>query len=155
MTCSVVWVSEKMSVHCLQAQWWLEPHPLQLPLAASSNSVTTYETCQTYERPIAFTSRSKRLWIQFKSNEGNSARGFQVPYVTYDGEHCEAQAATCVRSSSGLKRTYSGPAGGVLTSTHAQQCSQVRETTLLTHKCQFLSRYLETLTTSMKRCLRK
>jgi hypothetical protein len=61
----------------------LEP---QFPLAASSNSVTTYETCQTYERPIAFTSRSKKLWIQFKSNEGNSAKGFQVPYVTYDGK---------------------------------------------------------------------
>ena len=109
--------------------WGLEESDTteQLPLAASSNSVTTYETCQTYERPIAFTSRSKRLWIQFKSNEGNSARGFQVPYVTYDGEHCEAQAATCVRSSSGLKRTHSGPAGGVLTSTHAQQCRQVME----------------------------
>ena len=53
---------------------------------ALSNSVTTYETCQTYERPIAFTSRSKRLWIQFRSNEGNSGKGFQVPYVTYDGE---------------------------------------------------------------------
>uniref|UniRef100_A0A665VX57 Signal peptide, CUB and EGF-like domain-containing protein 2 n=1 Tax=Echeneis naucrates TaxID=173247 RepID=A0A665VX57_ECHNA len=51
-----------------------------------SNSVTTYETCQTYERPIAFTSRSKRLWIQFRSNEGNSGKGFQVPYVTYDGK---------------------------------------------------------------------
>lgn len=57
-----------------------------LPSAALSNSVTTYETCQTYERPIAFTSRSKRLWIQFRSNEGNSGKGFQVPYVTYDGE---------------------------------------------------------------------
>ncbi|XP_055279384.1 signal peptide, CUB and EGF-like domain-containing protein 2 isoform X5 [Moschus berezovskii] len=56
---------------------------------ASSNSVTTYETCQTYERPIAFTSRSKRLWIQFKSNEGNSAKGFQVPYVTYDEDYQE------------------------------------------------------------------
>uniref|UniRef100_A0A8C9CH25 Signal peptide, CUB and EGF-like domain-containing protein 2 n=1 Tax=Phocoena sinus TaxID=42100 RepID=A0A8C9CH25_PHOSS len=56
---------------------------------ASSNSVTTYETCQTYERPIAFTSRSKKLWIQFKSNEGNSARGFQVPYVTYDEDYQE------------------------------------------------------------------
>ncbi|PNI79386.1 SCUBE2 isoform 4 [Pan troglodytes] len=55
----------------------------------SSNSVTTYETCQTYERPIAFTSRSKKLWIQFKSNEGNSARGFQVPYVTYDEDYQE------------------------------------------------------------------
>lgn len=53
---------------------------------ALPNSVTTYETCQTYERPIAFTSRSKRLWIQFRSNEGNSGKGFQVPYVTYDGK---------------------------------------------------------------------
>lgn len=51
--------------------------------------MTTYETCQTYERPIAFTSRSKKLWIQFKSNEGNSARGFQVPYVTYDEDYQE------------------------------------------------------------------
>ncbi|XP_071617895.1 signal peptide, CUB and EGF-like domain-containing protein 2 isoform X2 [Heliangelus exortis] len=57
--------------------------------SSSSNSVTTYETCQTYERPIAFTSRSKKLWIQFKSNEGNSARGFQVPYVTYDEDYQE------------------------------------------------------------------
>lgn len=63
-------------------------------LKASSNSVTTYETCQTYERPIAFTSRSKKLWIQFKSNEGNSAKGFQVPYVTYDGKRCE-QLSLC------------------------------------------------------------
>uniref|UniRef100_A0A8C6KPT3 Signal peptide, CUB and EGF-like domain-containing protein 2 n=1 Tax=Nothobranchius furzeri TaxID=105023 RepID=A0A8C6KPT3_NOTFU len=54
-----------------------------------TNSVTTYETCQTYERPIAFTSRSKRLWIQFKSNEGNSGKGFQVPYVTYDEDYQE------------------------------------------------------------------
>ncbi|XP_041651136.1 signal peptide, CUB and EGF-like domain-containing protein 2 isoform X8 [Cheilinus undulatus] len=54
-----------------------------------SNSVTTYETCQTYERPIAFTSRSKRLWIQFRSNEGNSGKGFQVPYVTYDEDYQE------------------------------------------------------------------
>lgn len=54
--------------------------------SALPNSVTTYETCQTYERPIAFTSRSKKLWIQFRSNEGNSGKGFQVPYVTYDGE---------------------------------------------------------------------
>lgn len=56
------------------------------PPPASPTSITTYETCQTYERPIAFTSRSRKLWIQFKSNEGNSGKGFQVPYVTYDGE---------------------------------------------------------------------
>ncbi|EDL04465.1 signal peptide, CUB domain, EGF-like 1 [Mus musculus] len=54
--------------------------------SASPTSVTTYETCQTYERPIAFTSRSRKLWIQFKSNEANSGKGFQVPYVTYDGK---------------------------------------------------------------------
>uniref|UniRef100_A0A8C2I9G0 Signal peptide, CUB and EGF-like domain-containing protein 2 n=1 Tax=Cyprinus carpio TaxID=7962 RepID=A0A8C2I9G0_CYPCA len=53
------------------------------------NSVTTYETCQTYERPIAFTSRSKKLWIQFRSNEGNSGKGFQVLYVTYDEDYQE------------------------------------------------------------------
>ena len=63
---------------------------LSLP-PAHPTSITTYETCQTYERPIAFTSRSRRLWIQFKSNEGNSGKGFQVPYVTYDGEAPSAQ----------------------------------------------------------------
>ncbi|CDQ85449.1 unnamed protein product [Oncorhynchus mykiss] len=60
-----------------------------LRMVSLSNSVTTYETCQTYERPIAFTSRSKRLWIKFKSNEGNSGKGFQVPYVTYDEDYQE------------------------------------------------------------------
>ncbi|XP_055483087.1 signal peptide, CUB and EGF-like domain-containing protein 1 isoform X2 [Psammomys obesus] len=55
--------------------------------SASPTSVTTYETCQTYERPIAFTSRSRKLWIQFKSNEANSGKGFQVPYVTYDEDY--------------------------------------------------------------------
>uniref|UniRef100_A0A673WTQ5 Signal peptide, CUB and EGF-like domain-containing protein 2 n=1 Tax=Salmo trutta TaxID=8032 RepID=A0A673WTQ5_SALTR len=55
--------------------------------SALPTSITTYETCQTYERPIAFTSRSRKLWIQFKSNEGNSGKGFQVPYVTYDEDY--------------------------------------------------------------------
>lgn len=62
---------------------------------ALSNSVTTYETCQTYERPIAFTSRSKRLWVQFRSNEGNSGKGFQVPYVTYDGKKKHGYVMFC------------------------------------------------------------
>lgn len=57
-----------------------------LTLPASPSSITTYETCQTYERPIAFTARSRKLWINFKTSEANSARGFQIPYVTYDGE---------------------------------------------------------------------
>ncbi|CAG5927199.1 unnamed protein product, partial [Menidia menidia] len=55
--------------------------------SALPTSITTYETCQAYERPIAFTSRSRKLWIQFKSNEGNSGKGFQVPYVTYDEDY--------------------------------------------------------------------
>ncbi|KAM7411594.1 hypothetical protein PAMA_021537 [Pampus argenteus] len=58
-----------------------------LPMQGSATSITTYETCQTYERPIAFTARSRRLWINFKSNEANSARGFQIPYVTYDEDY--------------------------------------------------------------------
>ncbi|XP_062871352.1 signal peptide, CUB and EGF-like domain-containing protein 3 isoform X2 [Trichomycterus rosablanca] len=53
----------------------------------SVTSITTYETCQTYERPIAFTARSRRLWINFKSNDANSARGFHIPYVTYDEDY--------------------------------------------------------------------
>uniref|UniRef100_A0A672NZU9 Signal peptide, CUB domain, EGF-like 3 n=1 Tax=Sinocyclocheilus grahami TaxID=75366 RepID=A0A672NZU9_SINGR len=58
-----------------------------LVMRKNVTSITTYETCQTYERPIAFTSRSRRLWINFKSNDVNSARGFQIPYVTYDEDY--------------------------------------------------------------------
>ncbi|XP_067609345.1 signal peptide, CUB and EGF-like domain-containing protein 3 isoform X2 [Pseudorca crassidens] len=54
---------------------------------SSPSSITTYETCQTYERPIAFTARSRKLWINFKTSEANSARGFQIPYVTYDEDY--------------------------------------------------------------------
>ncbi|KAI2649440.1 Signal peptide, CUB and EGF-like domain-containing protein 3 [Labeo rohita] len=43
----------------------------------SATSITTYETCQTYERPIAFTARSRRLWINFKSNDVNSAQDYE------------------------------------------------------------------------------
>lgn len=74
---------------------------------ASPTSITTYETCQTYERPIAFTSRSRKLWIQFKSNEGNSDKGFQVPYVTYDGKSSHA-----VRPAQWVHRDGSSSLGG-------------------------------------------
>lgn len=73
------WGCRQEARACGRKQWRGAP-------AASPTSITTYETCQTYERPIAFTSRSRKLWIQFKSNEGNSGKGFQVPYVTYDGK---------------------------------------------------------------------
>lgn len=64
------------------------------PNTGSVTSITTYETCQTYERPIAFTARSRRLWINFKSNDVNSARGFHIPYVTYDGTQSDAFTLT-------------------------------------------------------------
>lgn len=78
-------------------------------LKASSNSVTTYETCQTYERPIAFTSRSKKLWIQFKSNEGNSAKGFQIPYVTYDGKRMWAAELTWTSAAAAVQNSLWAP----------------------------------------------
>lgn len=78
---------------------------------ASPTSITTYETCQTYERPIAFTSRSRKLWIQFKSNEGNSGKGFQVPYVTYDGE-CGSPALRTQTNPTSLASGSSSCGGG-------------------------------------------
>ena len=78
---------------------------------ASPTSITTYETCQTYERPIAFTSRSRKLWIQFKSNEGNSGKGFQVPYVTYDGE-CGSLALGTQTDPTSLASGSSSRGGG-------------------------------------------
>ena len=115
-----------------------------LPLAASRGSATTYETCQTYERPIAFTSRSRRLWIQFKSNEGNSAKGFQVPYVTYDGEQ------GCARSSSSVCFVQKHlPGWRCLADQHPHSEGQAGWEK--GHQAQGVSRPLGTLTTGLKR----
>ena len=54
----------------------------------SPNSRSTYETCVTRNTPIAFTARSKKLWIQFKSDGNNTAGGFSIPFVAYNGETC-------------------------------------------------------------------
>lgn len=86
LPCSSGWDDSRQLAFMLQDNYRLCPVYTYPHFTALSNSVTTYETCQTYERPIAFTSRSKRLWIQFRSNEGNSGKGFQVLYVTYDGK---------------------------------------------------------------------
>ena len=51
------------------------------------SSLTTYEVCETTEKPRAFTSRSRRLWVQFKSDSQNSAGGFSIPFVTYNGNY--------------------------------------------------------------------
>lgn len=139
------------------APWHLLNHTLYFFLAASSNSVTTYETCQTYERPIAFTSRSKKLWIQFKSNEGNSARGFQVPYVTYDGKQklwCSCQSvpwqglAGCALSWRNWLLSQLADAGK-----HTYSASQAGrgKRTWLTHWGHILNRHLGTLIMEMKK----
>ena len=49
-------------------------------------STVTFETCETGDRPIAFTARSRRLWVQFQSDQQNTAKGFSIPFVTYNGE---------------------------------------------------------------------
>jgi hypothetical protein len=54
--------------------------------SASPYSLTTYETCESTATPLAFTARSKNLWIYFKSDGANSARGFSIPFVTYSGK---------------------------------------------------------------------
>ena len=65
--------------------WDLNPDNATLVPTESPYSLTTYETCESTETPIAFTARSKRLFIQFKTNGRNSAAGFSIPYVTYNG----------------------------------------------------------------------
>ncbi|XP_046395784.1 signal peptide, CUB and EGF-like domain-containing protein 2 [Ischnura elegans] len=53
----------------------------------SPYSVTTYEACKSSNHPIAFTARTKRLWMQFRSDGNNSAGGFHIPFVTYNEEY--------------------------------------------------------------------
>lgn len=50
-------------------------------------STVTYETCESDTRPIAFTARSKRLWIQFQSDGANTGNGFSIPFVTYNADY--------------------------------------------------------------------
>ena len=52
---------------------------------ASPYSLTTYETCESSSTPLAFTARTRNLWIYFKTDSQHAATGFSVPYVTYSG----------------------------------------------------------------------
>lgn len=109
----LTWWGKHVACRRRPAGLWIS-QPLRPPTLspASPASITTYETCQTYERPIAFTSRSRKLWIQFKSNEGNSGKGFQVPYVTYDGQcGCAMCPAHAGPADTGATDTY-GVGGG-------------------------------------------
>ena len=51
----------------------------------SPYSRLTNEFCTTRSSPIAFTARSRKLWIQFKSDQNNTAGGFSIPFVAYNG----------------------------------------------------------------------
>lgn len=55
--------------------------------SSKPSSLTTYEVCETTEKPRAFTSRSRRLWVQFKSDSQNTAGGFSIPFVTYNEDY--------------------------------------------------------------------
>ena len=52
---------------------------------ASPYSLTTFESCGESSTPVAVTSRSRGLWIYFKTDAANSAVGFSLPFVTYNG----------------------------------------------------------------------
>ncbi|XP_050411230.1 signal peptide, CUB and EGF-like domain-containing protein 1 isoform X2 [Patella vulgata] len=53
----------------------------------SQYSPSTFETCESQEKPIAFTARSRKIWINFKSNGYNTSKGFSIPFVTYHEEY--------------------------------------------------------------------
>ncbi|PVD33225.1 hypothetical protein C0Q70_04476 [Pomacea canaliculata] len=53
----------------------------------SPYSRVTFETCGSLTTPTAFTARSSKLWIQFRSDGNNTAGGFSIPFVTYNEEY--------------------------------------------------------------------
>ncbi|CAH1786874.1 unnamed protein product [Owenia fusiformis] len=55
----------------------------------SNYSISTLDTCVSTDSPIAFTARSRKLWIRFKTDSHSSESGFSIPYVTYNEEYQE------------------------------------------------------------------
>uniref|UniRef100_A0A5S6QI65 Signal peptide, CUB and EGF-like domain-containing protein 2 n=1 Tax=Trichuris muris TaxID=70415 RepID=A0A5S6QI65_TRIMR len=53
----------------------------------SALSPLTFESCSSEATPFAVIGRSRRLWIEFRSDKANSARGFQIRYVFYREEY--------------------------------------------------------------------
>ena len=45
-----------------------------------------FETCQGNEEPIIFTGHSRNLWVDFVADHNSSGRGFQISFLTIDGE---------------------------------------------------------------------
>ncbi|GAB6033237.1 Signal peptide, CUB and EGF-like domain-containing protein 2 [Chamberlinius hualienensis] len=53
----------------------------------SPYSLTTFQTCRTQDMALAISARSSKLWIRFKSDGKNNAKGFRIYYVMYNAEY--------------------------------------------------------------------
>ncbi|XP_068245838.1 signal peptide, CUB and EGF-like domain-containing protein 1 isoform X4 [Palaemon carinicauda] len=60
---------------------------LVLRKSKSPYSTVTFETCTSVDRPMVFTSRSRRLWVHFRSDHNGTAKGFRIQFVTYNEEY--------------------------------------------------------------------
>nr|XP_045607843.1 signal peptide, CUB and EGF-like domain-containing protein 1 [Procambarus clarkii] len=60
---------------------------LVLRKSKSAYSAVTFETCSSVDRPVVFTSRSRRLWVHFRSDSNNTNKGFRIQFVTYNKEY--------------------------------------------------------------------
>lgn len=60
-------------------------------------SVVTFHSCESFDKPVVFISRSERLFIEFKSSGMQTAQGFRLFYVTFKGKYCELKKAFIFR----------------------------------------------------------
>jgi len=54
---------------------------------ASPYSAITFEGCESYAQPIALIARSRRLWIQFRTDDRQTAKGFHLRYAAYQDQY--------------------------------------------------------------------
>lgn len=57
--------------------------------SASPSSLLTFEACNTSRTTVAFTAKSRTLWIKFKTDAAHHGQGFFIPYVTYSEDYQE------------------------------------------------------------------
>ncbi|XP_037787619.1 signal peptide, CUB and EGF-like domain-containing protein 1 [Penaeus monodon] len=60
---------------------------LVLRKSKSPYSTVSYETCSSVDRPMVFNSRSRRLWVHFRSDGNGTQQGFRIRFVTYNEEY--------------------------------------------------------------------
>ena len=44
-----------------------------------------YETCESSDGPVIFTGHSRNIWVDFVANRNSSGRGFQISFLTIEG----------------------------------------------------------------------